>query len=200
VAAPIWELNERKALLSGAEHVNGLSVPSNQTSLVSLTGLHWRSACLRVLRHEIRNHYAEIMETEPVAPPVMAKNRPCKTPYKEAMLTFFISPFQVGAGDGGPYITLNGTVVRTELGVTWACTACVISRIRLVSWRSPCRTSGFTLRAKQRGEEYLEVAIVIGMSPAVYFAATTKMAAVTEDEYARGWPQAILWSWSAADH
>ena len=39
-------------------------------------------------------------------------------------------------------------------------------------------------RAKQRGEDFLEVAIVIGMSPAVYFAATTKMPAVTEDEYA----------------
>jgi 4-hydroxy-3-polyprenylbenzoate decarboxylase len=191
VAALIWELNERKGPALWCEHVKGSSVPL----VANLLGSFDRVALALGMPagappREIRNHYAEIMEDRTRwLTPVMVKTGPCKDAiYKGDEVNLFHFPlFKWAPGDGGPYITLNGTVSKDpELGRNVG-----MYRVHVINKNTTgimalsMQDIGIHLaRAKQRGEEYLEVAVVIGMSPAVYFAATTKMAAVTEDEYA----------------
>ena len=119
----------------------------------------------------------------------IVKTGPCKEVIRTGneIDLFHFPIFKWAPGDGGPYITLNGTVSKDpELGRNVG-----MYRVHVINKNTTgimalsMQDIGIHLaRARERGEDYLEVAILIGMSPAVYFASTTKMAAVTEDEYA----------------
>ncbi|RLA95972.1 MAG: hypothetical protein DRG83_17905, partial [Deltaproteobacteria bacterium] len=138
---------------------------------------------------EIRDYYANLMrQRDRWISPEMVSTGPCKEVIlKGEDVDLFRFPiFKWAPGDGGPYITLNGTITKDpDLGRNVG-----MYRVHVIDKKTTgimalsMQDIGIHLaRAKQRGQPYLEVAIVIGMHPAIYFAATTKMASVTEDEY-----------------
>jgi 4-hydroxy-3-polyprenylbenzoate decarboxylase len=189
-AAIIWELNERRGPAVWFKSVNGSKVPM----VANLFGEFSRMALALGLPENstpkmIRDHYARVMrEKEKWIKPIMADTGPCKEVIlrgDEVDLTKF-PIIKWAPHDGGPYITLNGTVSKdSELGRNIG-----MYRVHVINKNTTgimalsMQDIGVHLaRARQRGEDYLEVAVVIGMSPAQYCAATTKMGAVTEDEY-----------------
>ncbi len=191
VAALIWELNERNGPALWCDNVNGSRVPL----VANLFGSFSRVALALDLPgdaspKQIRNHYANMMEDKSKwLMPEMVKTGPCKEVIRTGndVDLFHFPIFKWAPGDGGPYITLNGTVSKDpELGRNVGMYRVhVINRNTTGIMALSLQDIGIHLaRARERRQDYLEVAIVIGMSPAVYFASTTKMPAVTEDEYA----------------
>lgn len=190
VAAIIWELNERKDGAVLFDKVNGSEVPL----AANLFGSYSRVALALGLPEdsqikEIRNHYAGMMESkEKWIKPDVVRTGPCKEiVIKGKDVNLFHFPiFKWAPGDGGPYITLNGTISKDpEFGRNVG-----MYRVHVINKNTTgimalsMQDIGIHLaRAKQRGLPYLEVAVVIGMAPAVYLAATTKMGSVAEDEY-----------------
>ncbi len=190
-AAIVWELNERRGHAIWFKSVDGSKVPM----VANLFGEFSRMALALGLPEDstpkaIRDYYAGVMrEKTKWIKPVMAATGPCKEVIikgDEVDLTKF--PIVKWAPlDGGPYITLNGTISKDPaLGRNIG-----MYRVHVIDKNTTGIMSlsmqdiGIHLaRARQRGEAYLEVAVVVGMSPGQYCAATTKMASVSEDEYA----------------
>ena len=114
VAALVWELNERNGPALWCDNVNGSKVPL----VANLFGSFPRVALALGLPidappREIRNHYADVMEDKGKwLEPEVVKTGPCKEViYKGDDIDLFHFPiFKWAPGDGGPYITLNGTV------------------------------------------------------------------------------------------
>jgi 4-hydroxy-3-polyprenylbenzoate decarboxylase len=189
-AAIIWELNERKGPAVWFKSVDGSKVPM----IANLFGEYSRMALALGLPEDstprmIRDYYAKVMrEKNQWIKPKMVKTGPCKEVIlKGDQVDLFKFPIiQWAPKDGGPYITLNGTISKDpEFGRNIG-----MYRVHVINKNTTgimalsMQDIGVHLaRARQRGEPYLEVAIVIGMSPAQYCASTTKMGAVTEDEY-----------------
>lgn len=190
VGAIIWQLNERRDRAVWFDKVDGSEV----TLVANLFGSFPRVALALGLPEDstpkdIRNFYAGSVEhREKWIKPEIVDTGPCKEVIlKGEEVDLFRFPiFKWAPGDGGPYITLNGTITKDpELGRNVG-----MYRVHVINKNTTgimavsMQDIGIHLaRAKQRGEQYLEVAVVIGMSPAIYFAATTKMGSVTEDEY-----------------
>ncbi len=116
VAALIWELNERKGPALWCDNVNGSRVPL----VANLFGSFSRVALALGLPDDappkqIRNHYADIMENNSkwLAPEIV-KTGPCKEVIRtgDDIDLFHFPIFKWAPGDGGPYITLNGTVSK----------------------------------------------------------------------------------------
>lgn len=189
-AAIVWELNERRGPGVWFRSVNGSKVPM----VANLFGEFSRMALALGLPEEstarqIRDHYARVMRQKHTwIKPVMISSGPCKEVILKGdevdLMKFPIikwAPF-----DGGPYITLNGTVSKDpELGRNVG-----MYRVHVINKNTTGIMSlsmqdiGIHLaRARDRGQDYLEVAVAIGMSPAQYCASTTKMGGVVEDEY-----------------
>ncbi len=191
VAALVWELNERKGPALWCDHVDGSKIPL----AANLFGSFSRVALALGLPpeagpREIRARYADLMEDKSKwFTPEMLPTGPCKEVIRKGQdVNLFDFPiFKWAPGDGGPYITLNGTVSKDP---AWGRNVGMY-RVHVINKNTTgimalsMQDIGIHLaRAKQRGQDYLEVAIVTGMEPSVYFAATTKMGSVTEDEYA----------------
>lgn len=189
-AAIVWELNERKGPGVWFRSVNGSNIPM----IANLFGDFSRMALALGLPEDatpkmIRDYYAGVMEhKEKWIKPVMIDTGPCKEVIlkgDEIDLTKFPiikwAPF-----DGGPYITLNGTITKDpKLGRNIG-----MYRVHVINKNTTgimalsMQDIGIHLaRARDRGESYLEVAVVIGMSPGQYCASTTKMGSVGEDEF-----------------
>ena len=189
-AAIVWELNERKGPAVWFGSVNGCKVPM----VANLFGEFSRMALALGLPEDstprnIRDYYAKTMRNKDKwIKPLMVETGPCKEVIlkgDEVDLTKFPiikwAPF-----DGGPYITLNGTISKDpQLGRNIG-----MYRVHVINKNTTgimalsMQDIGIHLaRARERGERYLEVAVVIGMSPGQYCASTTKMGAITEDEY-----------------
>ncbi|MDD3473186.1 MAG: UbiD family decarboxylase, partial [Syntrophaceae bacterium] len=185
-AAIIWELNERKGPAVWFKSVDGSKVPM----IANLFGEYSRMALALGLPEDstprmIRDYYAKVMrEKNQWIKPKMVKTGPCKEVIlKGDQVDLFKFPIiQWAPKDGGPYITLNGTISKDpEFGRNIG-----MYRVHVINKNTTgimalsMQDIGVHLaRARQRGEPYLEVAIVIGMSPAQYCASTTKMGAVT---------------------
>ena len=181
VAALIWELNERKGPALWCDNVNGSRVPL----VANLFGSFSRVALALGLPDDappkqIRNHYADIMEDKSKWPaPQIVKSGPCKEVIRTGneIDLFHFPIFKWAPGDGGPYITLNGTVSKDpELGRNVG-----MYRVHVINKNTTgimalsMQDIGIHLaRARERGEDYLEVAILIGMSPAVYLPVRSK--------------------------
>ncbi len=189
-AAIVWELNERRGPAVWFKSVDGAAIPM----IANLFGEFSRMALALGLPEDstpkmIRDYYSKVMrEKQKWIKPVMVNTGPCKEVIikrDEVDLSKFPiikwAPF-----DGGPYITLNGTISKDpELGRNIG-----MYRVHVINKNTTgimalsMQDIGIHLaKARDRGEPYLEVAVVIGMSPGQYCAATTKMGAVTEDEY-----------------
>ncbi len=189
-AAIVWELNERKGPAVWFKSVNGAKIPM----LANLFGDFGRMALALGLPDDstprtIRDYYAGVMRhKEKWIKPEMVKTGPCKEVIlkgDEIDLTKF-PIIKWAPYDGGPYITLNGTISKDpELGRNIG-----MYRVHVIDKNTTgimalsMQDIGIHMaRARNRGEAYLEVAVVIGMSPGQYCASTTKMGSVTEDEY-----------------
>ena len=189
-AAIIWELNESRGPAVQFKKVDNSEVPM----VANLFGEFSRMALALGLPENstpkmIRDHYAKIMrEKQSWIEPVMVDSGPCKEVIMKGdevdLMKFPIIKW--APKDGGPYITLNGTISKDpKLGRNVG-----MYRVHVINKNTTgimalsMQDIGIHMaRAKQRGEPYLEVAVVIGMSPAQYCAATTKMGSVTEDEF-----------------
>jgi 4-hydroxy-3-polyprenylbenzoate decarboxylase len=189
-AAIIWELNERRGPAVWFKSVDGSKVPM----VANLFGTLGRVALSLGLPEDstpraIRDYYASVLrEKEKWMKPVMVDTGPCKEVILRGeevdLMKFPI--IQWSPRDGGPYITANGTITKDpELGRNMGTYRVhVINKNTTGIMALSMQDIGIHLaRAIQRGEPYLEVALAIGMTPAQYYAATTKMASVTEDEF-----------------
>jgi 4-hydroxy-3-polyprenylbenzoate decarboxylase len=189
-AAIIWELNDRKGPAVRFKEVNGSKVPM----VANLFGEFSRMAMALGLPEDsspraIRDHYAAVMRKQQNwIKPVMVNTGPCKEVIVRGdeldLMKFPIIKW--APHDGGPYITLNGTISKDpELGRNIGMYRVhVIDRNTTGIMALSMQDIGIHLaRARQRGKPHLDVAVVIGMSPAQYCAATTKMGDVTHDEY-----------------
>jgi 4-hydroxy-3-polyprenylbenzoate decarboxylase len=189
-AAIVWELNERRGPAVWFKSVDGSKVPM----VANLFGEFSRMALALGLPEDatprmIRDYYAKTLRhKEKWIKPVMVDTGPCKEVIlkgdKVDLTKFPIIKW--APHDGGPYITLNGTISKDpELGRNIG-----MYRVHVINKNTTgimalsMQDIGIHLaRARARGERYLEVAVVIGMSPSQYCASTTKMGAVTDDEY-----------------
>lgn len=189
-AAIVWELNERRGPGVWFKNVDGSQIPmvANLFGEFSRMGLALGLPETSTAR-DIRDYYARVMRhKDKWIKPVMVETGPCKEVIlksDQVDLTKFPiikwAPF-----DGGPYVTLNGTVSKDpELGRNIG-----MYRVHVINKNTTgimalsMQDIGIHLaRAKDRGQDYLEVAIVCGMSPEQYCAATTKMGGVNQDEY-----------------
>lgn len=188
--AIIWELNERRGPAIWFKSVDGSKIPM----VANLFGTFGQLALSLGLPEDsapriIRDYYAQVMrEKEKWIKPVMVETGPCKEVIlrgDEVDLTKF-PIIKWSEGDGGPYITANGTITKDpQLGRNMGTYRVhVINKNTTGIMALSMQDIGIHLaRAAQRGEEYLEVALAIGMSPAQYCAGTTKMASVAEDEF-----------------
>jgi UbiD family decarboxylase len=189
-AAIIWELNEQRGPGVWFNTVDGSKVPM----VANLFGTFGRMALALGLPEEsspreIRDYYARVMrEKEKWIKPVMVETGPCKEVIlrgDDVDLTKF-PIIQWSARDGGPYITANGTITKDpELGRNMGTYRVhVINKNTTGIMALSMQDIGIHMaRATQRGEPYLEVALAIGMTAAQYYAGTTKMASVGEDEF-----------------
>lgn len=191
-AAIIWELNERKGPAVLFKEVNGSKVPM----AANLFGAFSRMALALGLPEDssprdIRDYYAGVMRHKDKWIPAVTVDS-ASAPCKEVILKgeqVDLTKFPIikwAPKDGGPYITLNGTISKDpdfgrNIGMY---RVHVIDKNTTGIMALSMQDIGIHLaKAKKRGEPYLGVAIAIGMSPAQYCAATTKMGSVTEDEF-----------------
>lgn len=189
-AAIVWELNERRGPAIWFRSVNDSHIPM----VANLFGEFPRMALALGLAEDctpkmIRDYYAAVMrQKDKWMKPVMVNTGPCKEVILQGndvdLMKFPIIKW--AAFDGGPYITLNGTISKDdELGRNIG-----MYRVQVINKNTTgimalsMQDIGIHLaRARQQGKPHLDVAVVIGMSPGQYCAATTKMAGITEDEY-----------------
>lgn len=204
ISAIVWEVNGKKGSAVLFENVQGSSVPLVANVHGSL-GRVARAMGLPKDSHfkDIRTAYAEkLKDKSSWLEPVMKKTGPCKEVIlKGDEIDLFKFPiFQWHPGDGGPYITLNLTITKDpQMGRNVG-----IYRVHVFDKNT---TGIMALQmqdigihaslAKKRGENSIPVAIVCGADPACYLAGTTKMAHVSDDEFAfagalRGTPTELV--------
>src|SRR3990172_4377589 len=197
IAAVVWQAYQKKKMGAPClffEAVKGYDIPVVVNAFgdyrrwaLALGLSNWRHVSFK----EIKEFFARFMEEraawkETVAVP--AKQAPCKEVMlfgEEANLGRF-PIFRWHPGDGGPYITLPGVVMKDpKLGYNFGTYRMMVHDPRTTGLMcNVLQDSGIYLaRARKRGEKYMDVAVALGFPPALYFASCMKMPSAAHNEF-----------------
>jgi 4-hydroxy-3-polyprenylbenzoate decarboxylase len=177
----IWELNRKKGPAILLENIRGFNIPivTNIFGTLDRFALACGFPRGRTI-HQYRDLFLERLDKTHWAEPRLVKSGPCK----EVVLTgeqVDLGKFPIlqwHPDDGGPYITLPIVISKdVKLGVNASIYRMMVHDRKTTGIMcNVFQDQGIYFgRAKKEGREKIECAVAIGVDPAIYVAAVTKI-------------------------
>ena len=184
----IWELNRRKGPAILLENIKGFNVPIVSNIFGTLDRFAMACGFPRGQTiHQYRDLFIERLGKSNWAKPRLVKSGPCKEVIftgEEVDLGKF-PILQWHPNDGGPYITLPLVISKdVKFGVNASIYRMMVHDRKTTGIMCNIfQDQGIYLgRAKKEGREKIECAVAIGVEPALYVAAVTKIP-LNENEF-----------------